>query len=273
MATEVKIPAMGESISSGILAVWHVKNGDYVEKDQAIYELETDKITSEANAEVAGIITLNVAVDDEVDIGQVVATIDESATAPAGSAAPASPVPVAQVAVAPVEAVATTPAVAAVGAATGTQHPLSPAARKAAAETGVNTSNIAGSGKDGRVTKSDILAVAAAPAAVAAPAPVAAVPPATAHLRRSAVDPATRETRKKMSPLRRKIAERLVAATQECALLTTFNEVDMSSVMKLRKQHQEKFVERHGIKLGFMSFFHQGGDSRATSRARRQRTH
>ena len=161
MATEVKIPAMGESISSGILAVWHVKNGDYVEKDQAIYELETDKITSEANAEVAGIITLNVAVDDEVDIGQVVATIDESATAPAGSAAPASPVPVAQVAVAPVEAVATPAAVAAVEASTGTQHPLSPAARKAAEETGVNTSNIAGSGKDGRVTKSDILAVAA----------------------------------------------------------------------------------------------------------------
>jgi len=255
MATEVKIPAMGESISSGILAVWHVKNGDYVEKDQAIYELETDKITSEANAEVAGIITLNVAVDDEVDIGQVVATIDESATAPAGSAAPASPVPVAQVAVAPVEAVATTAAVAAVKAATGTQHPLSPAARKAAEETGVNTSNIAGSGKDGRVTKSDILAVAAAPEAVAAPASVAAVPTATSAPAPVAVDPAARETRKKMSPLRRKIAERLVAATQECALLTTFNEVDMSSVMKLRKQHQEKFVERHGIKLGFMSFF------------------
>lgn len=248
MATEVKIPAMGESISSGILAVWHVKNGDYVEKDQAIYELETDKITSEANAEVAGIITLNVAVDDEVDIGQVVATIDASATAPGGSAAPASPVPVAQVAAAPIEAVATPAA----KATTGTQHPLSPAARKAAEETGINTSNIAGSGKDGRVTKSDILAVAAAPEA---PASVAAAPAATPAPAPVAVDPATRETRKKMSPLRRKIAERLVAATQECALLTTFNEVDMSSVMKLRKQHQEKFVERHGIKLGFMSFF------------------
>ena len=265
MATEVTIPAMGESISSGILAVWHVKDGDYVEKDQPIYELETDKITSEANAEVAGIISLKVAVDDEVDIGQVVASIDESATAPGASAAPASAAPAApaaQAVAAPVEAAPATQAaaapveaavaaVAAVGAATGTQHPLSPAARKAAAETGVNTSNIAGSGKDGRVTKSDILAVAAAPAAVAAPVPVAATPEAAPV----AVDPATRETRKKMSPLRRKIAERLVAATQECALLTTFNEVDMSSVMKLRKQHQEKFVERHGIKLGFMSFF------------------
>ncbi len=255
MATEVTIPAMGESISSGILAVWHVKDGDYVEKDQPIYELETDKITSEANAEVAGIISLKVAVDDEVDIGQVVASIDESATAPGASAAPASAAPAALAVAAPVEAAPATLAaaapVAAVGAATGTQHPLSPAARKAAAETGVNTSNIAGSGKDGRVTKSDILAVAAAPAAVAAPVPVAATPEAAPV----AVDPATRETRKKMSPLRRKIAERLVTATQECALLTTFNEVDMSSVMKLRKQHQEKFVERHGIKLGFMSFF------------------
>jgi 2-oxoglutarate dehydrogenase E2 component (dihydrolipoamide succinyltransferase) len=251
MATEVTIPAMGESISSGILSVWHVKDGDYVEKDQPIYELETDKITSEANAEIAGIISLKVAADDEVDIGQVVATIDESATAPGGSAAPAapsSPAPEAQAAAAPVEA---TPVAIA---ATDTQHPLSPAARKAAEETGVNISNIAGSGKDGRVTKSDILAVASAPAAVAAPAapaPVAATPKAAPV----AVDPGTRETRKKMSPLRRKIAERLVAATQECALLTTFNEVDMSSVMKLRKQHQEKFVERHGIKLGFMSFF------------------
>ena len=245
MATEVTIPAMGESISSGILSVWHVKDGDYVKKDQPIYELETDKITSEANAEVAGIIALKVAADDEVDIGQVVATIDESATAPGGSAAPAAPAPEALAAAVPVEA---TPVA---RAATDTQHPLSPAARKAAKETGVNTSIIAGSGKDGRVTKSDILAVASTPAAPAAPAPVAATPKVVPV----AVDPGTRETRKKMSPLRRKIAERLVAATQECALLTTFNEVDMSSVMKLRKQHQEKFVERHGIKLGFMSFF------------------
>jgi len=257
MATEVIIPAMGESISSGILAAWHVKDGDYVEKDQAIYELETDKITSEANAEVAGIISLKVAADDEVDIGQVVATIDESA-APAGSTTSAAPV------AAPVE-VAATPAVsepapaAAVPAATPTapassdsQHPLSPAARKAAEETGVDVSTIPGSGKDGRVTKSDILAAANAPTTTTV-TPTAA--PTTSPAITTQVDATARESRKKMSPLRRKIAERLVTATQECALLTTFNEVDMSSVMKLRKQHQEKFVERHGIKLGFMSFF------------------
>ena len=245
MATEVKIPTMGESISSGILAAWHVKDGDYVEKDQAIYELETDKITSEANAEVAGIISLKVEVDDEVDIGQVVATIDESAAAPAaGNAAP-------ETATAPAPAAAQPAVAAAAPIASGTHHPLSPAARKAAEETGVNTGAIAGSGKDGRVTKSDILTAAAAPAPAATPAPTAPAAPKAA----APVDNGTRETRKKMSPLRRKIAERLVTATQECALLTTFNEVDMSSVMKLRKQHQEKFVERHGIKLGFMSFF------------------
>ena len=255
MATEVIIPAMGESISSGILAAWHVKDGDYVEKDQAIYELETDKITSEANAEVAGIISLKVAADDEVDIGQVVATIDESA-APAGSTTPAAPV------ADPAE-VADTPAVsepapaaaalaATPSASSDSQHPLSPAARKAAEETGVDVSTIPGSGKDGRVTKSDILAAANAPTTTTA-TPTAA--PTTSPAIPTQVDATARESRKKMSPLRRKIAERLVTATQECALLTTFNEVDMSSVMKLRKQHQEKFVERHGIKLGFMSFF------------------
>jgi len=261
MATEVKIPAMGESISSGILAVWHVKDGDYVEKDQAIYELETDKITSEANAEVAGVISLKVAVDDEVDIGQVVATIDQSAAAAGGSVTPESPVPVAQ-ATAPAAAVptkavtveaATVEAAPVAIATTGSQHPLSPAARKAAEETGVNTANVEGSGKDGRVTKSDILAAVPASTAISA-VPAASTAPTTTAASVS-LDSATRETRKKMSPLRRKIAERLVTATQECALLTTFNEVDMSSVMKLRKQHQEKFVERHGIKLGFMSFF------------------
>ncbi len=244
MATEVKIPAMGESISSGILAAWHVRDGDYVEKDQALYELETDKVTSEGNAEVSGVISLKVAADDEVEIGQVVATIDESATPPADNDKKPSED------ASETQSKAETPAQNDVEVETAnaktpqqkTEHPLSPAARKAADESGVNPSTLKGSGKDGRVTKSDILSAAAqeTPALSATTAPTAST---------------KRETRKKMSPLRRKIAERLVQATQECALLTTFNEVDMSSVMKLRKQHQEKFVEQHGIKLGFMSFF------------------
>lgn len=258
MATEVKIPAMGESISSGILAAWHVKDGDYVEKDQVLYELETDKITSEANAEVAGVISIKVPADEEVDIGQVVAEIDESAAASpkierkktdasnaAGNEEKEASAPEPESAP---ERVAASPAPSAEGRA------LSPAARKAAEETGVNVAAIDGSGKDGRVTKGDILEAAKAEPAAKTTAP---------DLRSSKSEegsPSTpsserRETRKKMSPLRRKIAERLVAATQEAAMLTTFNEVDMSAVMQLRKQHQEKFVERHGIKLGFMSFF------------------
>jgi 2-oxoglutarate dehydrogenase E2 component (dihydrolipoamide succinyltransferase) len=243
MATEVKIPAMGESISSGILAAWHVKNGDYVEKDQLLYELETDKITSEASAEVAGVISLQVEVDEEVDIGQVVATIDEAATAPQTENSN------------PNEeknsSLASNPA-----ATSESEKPLSPAARKAAEETGVDTSSIAGTGKDGRVTKGDILAAAAAPASAPAPENTAQKQTAVAPTPKPEVPTSPRsETRKKMSPLRRKIAERLVAATQEAAMLTTFNEVDMSAVMKLRKQHQENFVECHGLKLGFMSFF------------------
>lgn len=239
---------MGESISSGILAAWHVKDGDYVEKDQPIYELETDKITSEAAAEVSGVISIGVEADEEVDIGQVVATIDESASAsaPTKSDAPAEAPTASEE--------AKTEAPEAAPAPTTKVDPvttLSPAARKAAEETGVNPANVPGTGKDGRVTKNDIIEAsktAATPAAVK-PAPVKQVAaPAPAHN-------GERETRKKMSPLRRRIAERLVTATQEAAMLTTFNEVDMSAVMQLRKQHQETFVERHGIKLGFMSFF------------------
>lgn len=258
MATEVKIPAMGESISSGILAAWHVKDGDYVEKDQAIYELETDKITSEANAEVSGVIKILVEADEEVDIGQVVATIEEADAPAGGSEAKSEEAPAKEAAEPAKEAKSAAPAEAPKGEApapaAGTSKsdaPLSPAARKAAEETGVDTSRIDGSGKDGRVTKGDILAAASAPApAKTSSAPAPAASPAAAPIASG-----DRETRKKMSPLRRKIAERLVSATQEAALLTTFNEVDMSTVMKLRKQHQDKFVEKHGIKLGFMSFF------------------
>ncbi len=251
MATEVKIPAMGESISSGILAAWHVKDGDFVEKDQVLYELETDKITSEASAEVSGVISIKVQADEEVDIGQVVAEIDETASGSgaAKSEAPAEAAPAPATEQAPAPAPASAPEQ--VTASTGNEKALSPAARKAAEETGVDTNTIAGTGKDGRVTKGDILEAAKAPAPSPEPADPKPVTPSTAAPKSGERS----ETRKKMSPLRRKIAERLVAATQEAAMLTTFNEVDMSAVMKLRKQHQEKFVERHGLKLGFMSFF------------------
>jgi 2-oxoglutarate dehydrogenase E2 component (dihydrolipoamide succinyltransferase) len=247
---EVKIPPMGESISSGVLAKWHVKNGDLVKKDQPLFELETDKITSEGTAESAGRITLSAETGAEVKIGQVVATIDTDAAAEAnvstgkdGTATSAIPNPYAPPATAQ-----------AASAAAATD---SPAVRRAAAETGVDTSKLAGSGKAGRVTKGDVLAAAAAkpaptPAAPAVPtAPVTAAPTATA---KPAV-PGERQTRRKMTPLRQKIAQRLVSAQHEAAMLTTFNEVDMSGVMALRAKYQDDFVKKNGVKLGFMSFF------------------
>ena len=261
---EVKIPPMGESISSGILAKWHVANGDIVKKDQPLFELETDKITSEGTAEAGGRITLNVEVGAEVKIGQVVATIDGDASAEQnvstgkdGTATSAVPNPYAPPA---------TPQAAAAAGAT-----QSPAVRRAAAETGVDPAKLPGTGKAGRVTKGDVLAAAgtktgteiadavrtsASPAVAPAPnAPVSSTPTAASSAQKSSTAPGERQTRKKMSPLRQKIAQRLVSAQHEAAMLTTFNEVDMSAVMALRAKYQDDFVKKNGVKLGFMSFF------------------
>ena len=232
MSTEVKIPAMGESISSGILATWLVGEGDYVESGQPIFELETDKVTSEATAEVSGVISFQAQEGDEVEIGQSVATIDESAK---GSAAPKETA---------TQATETPAAATAPTSNAGKDLPPSPAVRRVAAETGIDPKSVEGSGKDGRVTKGDMLAASAnAPAAASTPAKTSSIPAGE------------RTTRKKMTPLRRKIAERLVASQQEAALLSTFNEVDMSPIMNMRKAYQEDFVAKHGCKLGFMSFF------------------
>lgn len=230
MATEIKVPALGESITSGIIAAWNVKDGDYVQRDQAIYELETDKITSEGLAEVAGSITLKAAEGDEVEIGQTIAEIDESAAAPE-SVAPAE-VPD------EVKPDATSSDI------------VSPAVRRIAAEQEIDPKNVEGTGKAGRVTKSDMLAAlesqAKSPEAPAVSSPTSAT---------TSEPKPERSTRKRMSPLRRKIAERLVAAQQETAMLTTFNEVDLTVIKALRSKYQESFVKKHGIKLGFMSFF------------------
>jgi 2-oxoglutarate dehydrogenase E2 component (dihydrolipoamide succinyltransferase) len=260
---EVKIPPMGESISSGVLAKWHVKNGDIVKKDQPLFELETDKITSEGTAESAGKITFSVEAGTEVKIGQVVATIDPAAASPSapdtgkdGTATSAVPNPYAppgseQAASAVANAPAAAPA-----------KPLtteSPAVRRVAAETGIDPSKVTGTGKAGRVTKGDVLAASTAkpvelsrpepkPAAPS-PTPVPAGTPAVARLS------GEKQTRRKMTPLRQKIAQRLVAAQHEAAMLTTFNEVDMSAVMALRAKYQDDFVKKNGVKLGFMSFF------------------
>jgi 2-oxoglutarate dehydrogenase E2 component (dihydrolipoamide succinyltransferase) len=236
MAIEVKIPPMGESITFGVLAKWHVADGALVKKDQPLFELETDKITSEGTAEVAGKITFRVAAGADVKIGQVVATIDETATAAAPVAGAAGPGPG-----------STSPA-------TIKSDGQSPAVRRLAAETGLDPASVTGTGKAGRVTKGDMLAAGEAGRAVpSALTPVAgAVGPGP-----GSASPATseRQTRLKLSRLRQTIANRLVAAQHEAAMLTTFNECDMTAVMELRKKYQDDFVKKNGVKLGFMSFF------------------
>jgi len=232
---EVKVPPMGESISSGVLAKWHVADGAVVAKDQPIFELETDKITSEGTAEAAGRISLKVAAGSEVKIGQAVAVIDTAAGAPA----PAEPAPKAEARAAAKEAAA------------------SPAVRRIAAETGLDPAAVTGTGKGGRVTKGDMIAAATStppPPAPAAPAPAAPIVAPSVAPAPSPGAPA-RQTRRKLSPLRAKIAQRLVSAQHQAAMLTTFNEVDMSAVMALRAKYQDDFVKKNGLKLGFMSFF------------------
>jgi 2-oxoglutarate dehydrogenase E2 component (dihydrolipoamide succinyltransferase) len=238
MAIEVKIPPMGESITSGILAKWHVKNGDVVKKDQVLFELETDKITSEGTAEAAGRIALKVDAGTEVKIGQVVASIDESVSADAAS--PAAAAAPAKEAAKSVE--------------------QSPAVRRIAEETGIDPAGVAGTGKGGRVTKGDMLAAGEpkeSKSSTSVP-PILISPSAPAPAAAAAVASAAkggRSTRTKMTKLRQTIANRLVSAQHEAAMLTTFNECDMSAVMALRAKYQDDFVKKNGVKLGFMSFF------------------
>ena len=257
MAVEVKIPPMGESITGGLLASWTVKSGDAVRKGQPLFSYETDKVTSEGTAEVDGCITIGVPAGTEVLVGQVIATIEAGAAGAAPAPVAAAPKAVSEKSVTPPAAA---PNPSPVLAKSGASAEISPAVRRISAETGLNPASIPGTGKAGRVTKGDmlaalegktpIMAVASAPAA-SAPAPTTAAPagPVTIPSREG------RTTRKRMSPLRRKIAERLVQAKSETAMLTTFNEVNMAPVMELRKRHGEEFLKKYGVKLGFMSFF------------------
>ncbi|MDQ8185604.1 2-oxoglutarate dehydrogenase complex dihydrolipoyllysine-residue succinyltransferase [Pelagicoccus sp. SDUM812002] len=249
MATEVKVPALGESITSGIIASWNVKDGDYVEKDQVLYELETDKITSEGLAEVAGVISLAAAEGDEVDIGAVIASIDESASAPdkadkAEKADDSKQEAKAEDKEKTEDKKESVPE--------KKSDAISPAVRRIAEEEDIDPARVTGTGKDGRVTKGDMLT---ATHSSRMPAEEEKKPAASAPSAAKPVPSGERTTRKKMTPLRAKIAERLVSAQQEAAMLTTFNEVDMSAVMGLRKKYQDAFVKKNGVKLGFMSLF------------------
>jgi len=235
MAIEVKIPAVGESITSGVLTVWHKKSGEFVNEGEPLFTLETDKVSTEIVAEKPGVLETKVPEGQEVQVGQLVAVIDDAKSASAKpQAAEKKEAPKKEETAAP-EA----------------SKPLSPAVRRIVEEEKLKPAEISGSGKDGRLTKGDVLLAAQDGQ------------PPTEHRgapqRKMEVEgqPAAdgRFTRKKMSPLRRKIAAQLVMAQQTAAILTTFNECDVTAVQALRADAQDAFVKKHGVKLGLMSFF------------------
>ncbi|MCX2678772.1 2-oxoglutarate dehydrogenase complex dihydrolipoyllysine-residue succinyltransferase [Galbibacter sp. EGI 63066] len=231
MVLEMKVPSPGESITEVEIAEWLVEDGDYVEKDQAIAEVDSDKATLELPAEASGTITLKAEEGDAVAVGEVVCLIDTSAEKPAGGeeAAPKAEKAESKPAEAAKESV---PSATKETYATGT---TSPAAKKVLAEKGIDANDVKGTGKDGRIIKDD--AVKATPSM--------GTPGAGSR----------GSERKKLSMLRRKVAERLVSAKNETAMLTTFNEVNMSPIFALRSQYKEEFKAKHGVSLGFMSFF------------------
>ena len=228
MILEMKVPSPGESITEVEIAEWLVQDGDYVEKDQAIAEVDSDKATLELPAEASGTVTFKAEVGDAVEVGAVVCLIDTSASKPQGGES-------AKAAATKTE-VSATPKVETPTNTTYATGSASPAAKKILSEKGIEATTISGTGKDGRITKED--AVKAVPA-----------------MGQQINIEGRGVSRSKLSMLRRKVAERLVTAKNETAMLTTFNEVDMSPIFALRKQYKETFKEKHGVGLGFMSFF------------------
>ncbi|MBN9057926.1 MAG: 2-oxoglutarate dehydrogenase complex dihydrolipoyllysine-residue succinyltransferase [Rhizobiales bacterium] len=240
MATEIRVPTLGESLTEATIGRWFKKVGEAVAADEPVVELETDKVTIEVPAPAAGVLEAVAAKDgDTVGVGALLGTIAASgaAAAPAKAEAPKAAAP------APAPAAAAAPAKSVAADANG------PAVAKLAAESGVDVSAVAGSGKDGRVTKGDLLGAIAGGAT--APAPAA---PVQVRAPSPAAD-AAREERVRMTKLRQTIARRLKDAQNTAAMLTTFNEVDMGAVMALRSQYKDLFEKKHGVKLGFMSFF------------------
>lgn len=262
----IKVPSVGESVTEALLSEWFKKDGDTVRKDEALFVLETDKVTLEVMAEATGRLTVQVAAGTTVTIGAVVGTIDTEAAgkgqapsaAPADAAAPKAPAPTAPKAERPArlpqpaEAAPKKEPVAAEASeqpAPVAEEGLPPSVRRLAAEYGLDVSRIRGSGPAGRITKGDVLLhIESAKTAAAAPPTEAPVCP-------PCEGPAEEITRKPMSPIRRRIAERLLKARQNTAMLTTFNDVDMSAVIALRQRYKESFQKKYGVSLGFMSFF------------------
>lgn len=233
MKQEIRIPTVAESITEVDISEWQKADGDVVELDEIIVVIDSDKASLEMAAEHGGKLEIVVPEGETVEPGALIGYIDTSVSAEAGSAQEAS---------AP-----------AASASASTSNVSSPAAGKLAQEKGINTSDIAGTGKDGRVTKQDVIAQGSAPASKATAPEKAA--PALELPKVASLNTGERETRKKMTSLRRKVASRLVMAQHTAAILTTFNEIDMSHVMALRSRYKDSFEKRHDIRLGFMSFF------------------
>jgi 2-oxoglutarate dehydrogenase E2 component (dihydrolipoamide succinyltransferase) len=251
MAVDITIPSPGESITEVSLSGWLKDDGAYVEKDELLAEIESDKATLELRAPAAGALKIVTKKGDGIKVGTVVAAIDTAGAKPSSSAA--------ATAVAASGASAAAPSGASAGASSGGTK-VSGVAKKVAAEKGVDTAAIAGTGPSGRVMKDDVLAATTAttPAAAAAPTAAAPAPSSTEPKVRVAAAPVAGSRgvrREKMTKLRQKIAERLVHAQHTAAMLTTFNECDMTEVMRLRTEHKDAFEKRFGVGLGFMSFF------------------
>src|SRR5216683_8380298 len=248
--TEIRVPTLGESVTEATIGRWFKKAGDAVAVDEPLVELETDKVTIEVPAPSAGTLGDIIAKDGEtVAVGALLGQINDGAT---GAAKPAA---------ASAKAAASPAAAAAASAASATttarvppaDAPLAPSVRKISAESGLDAATVPGSGKDGRVTKGDMLA--AIEKAASAPTPINQ-PAAAVQVRApSPADDAAREERVKMTRLRQTIARRLKEVQNTAAMLTTFNEVDMSHIMAMRSQYKDVFEKKHGIKLGFMGFF------------------
>ncbi|MEO0412734.1 MAG: 2-oxoglutarate dehydrogenase complex dihydrolipoyllysine-residue succinyltransferase [Pseudomonadota bacterium] len=244
MAEEVKVPQLGESVTEATIGQWFKQVGDAVAQDEPIVELETDKVAMEVNAPIAGVISELVASEgDTLEVGALIAVID-----PDGKAASA-PAPAAKEAAQPAPAPAPTTAAPAADSAPADAMPLAPAVRRIVEDYDLDPASITGTGKDGRLTKADVLkaidnGTAKKKAAAAAPASEGVSAPQ-----------GPREERIRMTRLRQRIAERLKEAQNTAAMLTTFNEADMSAVMALRNDYKDVFAKKHGIKLGFMSFF------------------
>jgi len=243
MSVSVEVPPLGDSVTEAIIAEWNKSVGDYVNEDDILVELETDKVAVEVPAPVSGVIKeIKFDPDDTVNVGDVIAVIEPGegakASAPAADAAPAR-------AEAPPAAQATTPA----PAASGGSDQFGPAVQRMLDEHGLDPSKIPGSGPNGRLLKEDVQAF------VDRQSKPAAATPSVSVRSTPSVDPASLEERVKMTPLRKTIARRLVEAQQTTAMLTTFNEADMTGIMQLRKRYQDRFVKRYDTKVGFMSFF------------------